>query len=190
MKMNIIYTRLKNVFVPALACLLCMLPLGAASAGEFRSNPEIGFSPEGTARNLVVQFVQEAKSTLDIMAYEWTAKDITNAVAEAVRRGVKVRLVADYKANVEEDKYGASRRALSYLVSAGVDVRVNRQFPIMHDKSMLADGVNVETGSFNFTAQAEGRNSEQVLVFRNAPQTFKTLREHFQSRFDAAEAYR
>lgn len=188
--MTINLTQLKTISISTLVSFLFMLPVGSLSAAELRANPEIGFSPEGTARTLVIEFVQDAKSTLDIMAYEWTARDITKAVIDAARRGVKVRLVADYKANVEEDRYGASQRALSALVAAGVDVRVNHQYPIMHDKSMLADGVNLETGSFNFTAQAETKNSEQVFILRNAPQSIRTMGEHFQSRFNAAEAYR
>ena len=177
--------KIKNITL-----ILVLLAVPSLSySGDFRPNPQIGFSPEGSARDLVISFINEAKYSLDIMAYGWTARDITKAVADAARRGVKVRLVADYKANTEEDRYGSSGRALSSLVAAGVDVRLNSQYSIQHDKSILEDGVNIETGSFNFTAQAESHNSEQVLVLRGAPQAYKTLEEHFLSRFEAGADY-
>jgi phosphatidylserine/phosphatidylglycerophosphate/cardiolipin synthase-like enzyme len=37
----------------------------------------------------------------------------------------------------------------------------------MHDKFIVVDGEMVETGSFNFTASAEARNAENVLVLRD-----------------------
>ena len=177
--------KVKNI---TLVLLLLALPCFSYS-GDFKPNPQIGFSPEGSARDLVITFINEAKYSLDIMAYGWTARDITKAVADAARRGVKVRLVADYKANTVEDRYGSAQRALSSLVEAGVDVRLNSRYSIHHDKNLLADGVNIETGSFNFTAQAETHNSEQVLVLRGAPQAYKALEEHFLSRFEAGEEY-
>ena len=37
----------------------------------------------------------------------------------------------------------------------------------MHDKFIIEDGETVETGSFNFTAAAESKNAENVLVLRD-----------------------
>jgi phosphatidylserine/phosphatidylglycerophosphate/cardiolipin synthase-like enzyme len=39
----------------------------------------------------------------------------------------------------------------------------------MHDKYMVIDGLEVELGSFNYTASAEHRNAENVLVRRDNP---------------------
>jgi phosphatidylserine/phosphatidylglycerophosphate/cardiolipin synthase-like enzyme len=38
----------------------------------------------------------------------------------------------------------------------------------MHDKFLIVDGQTLETGSFNFTAAAEARNAENVLVLHDA----------------------
>lgn len=40
----------------------------------------------------------------------------------------------------------------------------------MHDKFIVVDGSKVELGSFNYTATAERRDAENVLVL-NDPQT-------------------
>lgn len=46
-------------------------------------------------------------------------------------------------------------------------MRVDRQHAIMHNKFVIVDGVTVETGSFNFTAAAESKNTENVLVLQD-----------------------
>jgi phosphatidylserine/phosphatidylglycerophosphate/cardiolipin synthase-like enzyme len=52
-------------------------------------------------------------------------------------------------------------------VPSGVLVRVDYRYAIMHDKLVVVDGATVESGSFNFTASAETRNAENVLVLHD-----------------------
>jgi phosphatidylserine/phosphatidylglycerophosphate/cardiolipin synthase-like enzyme len=40
---------------------------------------------------------------------------------------------------------------------------------ILHDKFLVIDGHQVETGSFNFTKAATERNAENALLIENAP---------------------
>lgn len=40
---------------------------------------------------------------------------------------------------------------VSQLACAGVDVRLNGKYSIMHNKFIVADGIAVETGSFNYS---------------------------------------
>lgn len=171
-----------------LGTCLAVAMLGVSSS-VLAADVEMGFSPEGSARDLVLRFAHDAKTSLDVMAYEWTARDITDALIDASRRGVKVRLVADFEENTTNDKFGASRRALSKLAAAGVEVRLNRHYALMHDKAMMADGENIQTGSFNYTQRAEMENSEQVLVMHGVPGTYQELHAHFLSRFDAGQRY-
>lgn len=64
-----------------------------------------------------------------------------------------------------------SRPVAQALISQsqrGVAVRTDDRYSIMHNKFIVADGVNTETGSFNYTSSAEKRNAENALaVFDN-----------------------
>ncbi|WP_254911789.1 phospholipase D-like domain-containing protein [Yersinia frederiksenii] len=40
----------------------------------------------------------------------------------------------------------------------------------MHNKIILADSNTLQTGSYNYSASANKRNAENVLVVRNQPQ--------------------
>jgi hypothetical protein len=71
-------------------------------------------------------------------------------------------VVVDWKANSEKGSAGAA--AMNLLVNAGIPVRTVSKFRIMHDKVIITDERNVETGSFNYTRAAARSNSENALV--------------------------
>jgi phosphatidylserine/phosphatidylglycerophosphate/cardiolipin synthase-like enzyme len=94
---------------------------------------EVAFSPNEGSEALFVKVIDSAKSELRVLSYSFTSAPVTSALLRAKKRGVDVRLVADQKNNVSEDRSGKSRAALSALVNAGVDVRTISVYPIHHD---------------------------------------------------------
>ncbi|HHD2118171.1 TPA: phospholipase D-like domain-containing protein, partial [Klebsiella pneumoniae] len=53
-----------------------------------------------------------------------------------------------------------------------------------HDKVIITDGRNVETGSFNYSRAAANSNSENALVIRDYPALADTYLKHWQSRWE------
>ena len=125
---------------------------------------QVGFSPGGTALAVVQKAIAVAKTEILMACYEFTSRDIAESLEAAAHRGVKVRIVADWKAS--QDKYSQIR----ILKSAGIPIRLDEQYAIHHHKFMVVDGVTLETGSFNYTDGAVKRNAENALVLWNAPQ--------------------
>ena len=68
-------------------------------------------------------------------------------------------------------KSQASRKywAATFLANHAVSLRVDGKYQLQHQKIMVVDGVSVETGSYNFTASARDKNSENVIIIRNVP---------------------
>lgn len=133
----------------------------------------VGFSPGGTALDLILQFTGSARQSADVAAYDFTSGPVAQALSDAVARGVKVRLVADEKKS--RDRWSL----VGQLACAGVDVRINGMYSIMHNKFIVADGSAVETGSFNYTASAEKRNAENALVIKDEPDIARQYQEEF-----------
>lgn len=142
-----------------------------------------GFSP-GNAEAVVVAAINSAKKELKVAAYSFTSKPIAKALVEAKRRGVAVSVVLDK--SQEGERYTAS----TFLVNEGVPVRINRKYAIMHNKFMVIDSDTVETGSFNFTSSAAGKNAENVLVIRDVVTAAAYAREwaHLWAESDAPKA--
>jgi len=93
-----------------------------------------------------------------VAVYEFTSREISDALVTAEGKGVKVQVVADFKAS--KDKYSV----LDQLRNGGIPVRLDRRYAIHHHKFMVIDGESVETGSFNFTEAAVKHNAENALV--------------------------
>jgi phosphatidylserine/phosphatidylglycerophosphate/cardiolipin synthase-like enzyme len=81
---------------------------------------EVAFSPNEGGEALVVKVIDSAKTELRVLSYSFTSAPVTSALLRAKKRGIDVRLVADQKNNVSEDRSGKARAALSALVNAGV----------------------------------------------------------------------
>lgn len=146
---------------------------------------QVGFSPEGSARVLVLKTIGSAQESIQMLAYAFQAKDIAQALVDAAKRGVRVQVVIDKRRNLG----AASRKAMDLVVRNGVALRTNDHFHLHHDKTIIVDGATVETGSFNFAPSAEMTNSENVVVIQGMPEVARQYIEHWQSRWDLGEPY-
>jgi phosphatidylserine/phosphatidylglycerophosphate/cardiolipin synthase-like enzyme len=108
------------------------------------------------------------------------------ALVDAKKRGVDVRVVIDKKRNERK----ASKKAMDFVTRNGVELRTNDHFHIHHDKTIIVDGKTVETGSFNFAPSAETANSENVVVIHDMPEVTRQYIAHWQSRWDLGVPYR
>ena len=150
-----------------LVCLLAFCALPAcepdSSAGLPQTLPpmEVYFSPHGGCTDAVVREIGAAKSTVLVQAYSFTSAPIAQALVEAHRRGVQVRVILDD--SQESEKYSSA----DFLLHNGIVPLIDSKHAIAHNKVMVLDGATVITGSFNFTSAAEKSNAENLLVIRD-----------------------
>ncbi|MDR0225438.1 MAG: phospholipase D family protein [Burkholderiaceae bacterium] len=146
---------------------------------------QVGFSPEGSARTLVLETIGGARQSIQMLAYAFQAPDIMQALVDAKKRGVQVRVVIDKKRNLGK----TSKKAMDFVTAGGVELRTNDHFHIHHDKTIIVDGEKVQTGSFNYAPSAETANSENVVVIRGMPDVAGQYVAHWQSRWDLGQPY-
>lgn len=129
---------------------------------------DVGFSPEGSGLQQILKAINGSKKSIHVAAYSFTSKPIAEALLKASKRGVDVKVIADQKSN--SGKYSAT----TYLANNNIPVKLDGNYPIFHHKFMVIDGVNLETGSFNYSAAAANKNAENVLVLHNIPSLAQT----------------
>jgi phosphatidylserine/phosphatidylglycerophosphate/cardiolipin synthase-like enzyme len=105
--------------------------------------------------------------------YYFTSREIANELIRAKNRKVMVRIVLDQ--GQETKSYSKSR----YLIKEGFEVRYHIGPGIMHNKFALIDGKELLTGSFNWTATANEKNEENLLIL-----TDKDLIKKYEERFE------
>ena len=73
------------------------------------------------------------------------------------------------------------------LIKAGIEVRIRHKDGDQHSKYLIIDQAIVVTGSYNFTARADERNSENVVVIRNAPKADEAFAADYKTLIAASE---
>jgi phosphatidylserine/phosphatidylglycerophosphate/cardiolipin synthase-like enzyme len=156
---------MKRITVMAIVFLVVLssFELSAQTPIPSGASFDLGFSPGGSSLLVVLKAITSAKSTLLVACYEFTSRDIAAALESAAHRGVKVRIVADFK--TAHDRYSQ----IPILKAAGIPIRLDSRYAIHHHKFMVIDSVSVETGSFNYTTAAIEHNAENALVLWNVP---------------------
>jgi phosphatidylserine/phosphatidylglycerophosphate/cardiolipin synthase-like enzyme len=105
------------------------------------------FSRAERCDDLLTGLIRGAKDRIYVAIYSFTRVD--------------VRVVMERReANVTGSEYPR-------LLGAGVDVRLDANPGLMHHKFMVIDGEIVVTGSYNWSAAAEERNDENLVVIRD-----------------------
>ncbi len=125
------------------------------------------FSPKGGCTQAVVDLIGSAQSEVLVQAYSFTSKPIAEAlVTKAARRDggppVTVEVVAD------RSDVGTPGLAMLTGATGMVPTWIDSKHAIAHNKVVLVDEKVVETGSFNYTQQAETSNAENCLIIHDA----------------------
>lgn len=148
-------------------CLLCfyaaLAPAAAASTLPAQGRVSAYFSPADEPQKILQALIEQAQQEIYLQAYVFTSRPLARALAAAVRRGVRVRVLLDGKMHRRGNK------AVQAMLEQGVELMAQHDFAAAHNKVLLIDPdsarrCTVVTGSYNFTWSAEHRNAENILV--------------------------
>lgn len=107
-------------------------------------------------------------------------KESARALAAAAGRGVMVKVLLDRSNRKDE------RSAKSILLDQKIPLRFDAPNGIAHNKIMIIDAAKVISGSYNFSAAAYKRNTENLLIIHNAPLA-KDYIQNWQGRWDVSK---
>lgn len=150
------------------------------------------FNPGDLFEDSIAAAIDASKVSVDAAAFVLTSRKIIDALDRAVKRGVKVRMVADKS----QSQYEHVQLFLGWLQRRGVQVRIlggpngeESDYPLaekMHNKYFIFDGRLVETGSANASKNA-GVASFENANFIDDKADVAAFAKTFQHMFDVAE---
>lgn len=120
------------------------------------------FTPAQACADLIVGILDHAQSEIRLHAYGFTSSPILSALVSAKQRGVDVVVILDK--SDDRISSGPSGSAAGFVARAGIPVFIDYRPAIAHNKVIVVDKHTVVTGSYNFTAAAEHRNTENVTM--------------------------
>ncbi len=124
---------------------------------------EVHFSPDGGCTEAVVKHI-DAAHKIRVQAYGFTSTQIADALIKAKQRGADVEVILD-----RSDKTAKNSKA-GALMDAKIPVYFDEKHQIAHNKVMIYDDNQLETGSFNYTDSAEKHNAENCLFSPPKPE--------------------
>lgn len=149
-------------------------------AGEpASSRAEACFSPGPDCRKKIRELFGLARTSVDVCVFTITDDEITQAIAAAHQRGVRLRILTDNDKSLD---LGSDIQELRRL---GVDVREDITPHHMHHKFAIFDESLLLTGSYNWTRSAADHNEENFILtsdtrlVRRFNEVFREMWERF-----------
>ncbi len=133
-----------------------VIPRGE-DVGSNKARVSAYFCPEDGCSQVVIRWIGRANRSIDLAMYSFTLDSIGEALVKAKDRGIRVRVILESEKINRYSEYGR-------LKAAGVEVKLDRNRYLMHNKFMVIDGSVVLTGSFNYTWSADKKNDENLVV--------------------------
>lgn len=149
---------------------------------EFFKSMKFNKDPAYRASEILKHLIAEARSSIDVAMYQFTADSLCPVLIEAKNRGVNIRVVIDHQSMYE---LPTNRACVTTLKNAGIEVKLFPYDVMMHIKMCLIDvpkggvtlnlrkssripstGVTI-TGSANWTPTAFTKNEEMYVVTSN-----------------------
>jgi phosphatidylserine/phosphatidylglycerophosphate/cardiolipin synthase-like enzyme len=138
------------------------------------------FTPNKQCQLKIIDEINKAKKSVHIQAYSFTDRNIAQALVDASRRGVIVKALLD-KSNRKD-----SRSAKDLIIQNNIPIRFDSPPGIAHNKIIILDSQTLITGSYNFSAAAYKRNTENLLVI-NSPELVKDYMQNWLKRWDLSQ---
>ncbi len=133
--------------------------------GRFGDKPVYFFlGPSPSMEKALIAFIESAAKTLDVCVFDLNLPQVAQALLDAQKRGVKVRVIiardnAERAYDVEDELAEMTKREMLKLA--------HNRSGLMHNKFMIADGERVWTGSYNFTRNCSNFNDNHAIVLES-----------------------
>jgi phosphatidylserine/phosphatidylglycerophosphate/cardiolipin synthase-like enzyme len=135
---------------------------GRRTSNQVYFVPNYSNDPNKDVVKIVVAEINKAQKRILVQAYEFTSRAIADALIEAKKRKVDVRVIIDKKAG--ESQYSV----IKLLKENGITCYGDSHHRIAHNKVIVIDEAVVLTGSYNWTEAAQKHNAENMLVIHEA----------------------
>ncbi len=142
------------------------LQLREAQKNEYSANGLPADILAGSLAERLIFYIDSAKTSIYIAAFEIDLTDVSNALIRAHKRGVDVRFVTDNEFGTDADKKPGHGQ-LAAMQKAGIKIKDDGRGGLMHNKFWIFDGETVWTGSTNATINGMFEQNNNVIVIKS-----------------------
>lgn len=138
------------------------------------------FSPRGGGQEAILQTLARAQKRVSFMTFSFTDKAVADLMIQ--KRKANLRVEGVYDQCLAYGQYSTKRM----LSDNQIYTRHDGNEALLHHKVILADDT-VITGSFNFSANADKSNNENMLIIENSPALAQAYYQEYDRIMNAAK---
>ena len=135
------------------------------------------FCPEDQCQKHVLEQLINAQNSIYFLLFDLTDKTLASKLIE--KKNLDVRGV------VEKQRVTMQYHQYNYLKQNGVNVKVDSNKYLLHDKTWIIDNETVIIGSYNPTGAGNTKNDENILII-HSPELAKIFLKRFDSIYSSA----
>lgn len=144
------------------------------------------------ALNALLQTIKNTQNTLNIAIYSFTNREISKAIRDIAKEGVKVRIIYDKSNNSDPNKstigYLAKFKNIETCLLRGESSKNGKYDGLMHIKMAISDDKFLILGSANWSKSAFETNYETLLILTDKMLIEKS-QKNFEEMFNQCEEY-
>lgn len=144
------------------------------------------------ALRALINTIKNTQTSLDVAIYSFTNREISKAIRDIAKKGVKVRIIYDKKSNQDPNKstigYLAKLKNIETCLLEGERSRNGKYNGLMHTKMAISDNSHLVLGSANWSKSAFETNYETLLILEDAALIQKS-KQAFEAMFQKCDKY-
>lgn len=138
-----------------------------AYKGLFEENEKIARNDPANPDKIFIRMMNEAKKSIDLAIFDIEEPNSCQAIIDAFKRGVKVRIVTDSDNLNEKKKPSEPRKVIEDFKAAGIPVVDDHRNAFMHHKFAIIDEETIISGSLNLTINSMYRDNNNALRIKS-----------------------
>ncbi|WP_258442869.1 phospholipase D-like domain-containing protein [Helicobacter sp. 16-1353] len=140
----------------------------------------------------LVKELRNAKTEVQIAIYSFTNREISKAIRDSAKKGVKYKIIFDYKSNVDNTYssigYLAKLNNVEVCTLKGRISSNGKYNGIMHNKLAIIDNKSIIFGSANWSKSAFELNYEMLIISQNKDY-INAAKGYFNRMFSECQSY-
>ncbi|OOM75988.1 phospholipase D-like domain-containing protein [Clostridium sp. BL-8] len=182
--------QLSKSLISALSVLLLLSGCGETASPKPSIQPEDN-SQTGTystqknesSDDIWIKEINTAQKSLDIDAYLITKEDLANAILDAKKRGIDVKVITDS----EKSNSKTQKEILDKFKESGIPIKINAPTGSTHLNFIIIDDTEALGGSYNYLEDDANENDPSMIMKK--PDIVKEYSVGFNSMWDNANDF-
>jgi phosphatidylserine/phosphatidylglycerophosphate/cardiolipin synthase-like enzyme len=117
---------------------------------------------DGNSAEILIKEINTAQKKLDIAIYSITKEDIANAILNAKKKGIDVKVITDS----ENSKSKTQKEILDKFKQRGIPIKINTPTGLTHLNFTILDNMEALGGCYNYLEDVTDNNGENLIIMK------------------------